>query len=646
MDSQMRSTFFENFENFEKSLAGWYAIATLVTGIITMIVLAFPVVVQIGFWLLIVPGIILSLTPMAFLWLMSFGAVWFVGRNFVPSLYALIASLLVGVGILWGVPLVQQKVVLSQLSRAEKPSVFPKERIVLSGNIKLVFDNNRFEYDEEVSVPSVSPSRGLGCDTDCLKLLFMDSVTSVTIAPVSVMAQTSLRGRDGSASAQNEASTRVYRLGRKPECTRAGAITQLQGVTHSPMIARWQMRLAAGACILGSLPAREAIDFQVVGNETKFDLEPSPLRVPPTKEAALGRVTNLEITNGDGLVLLRHQVARAGSTRAPLMAGTTGNVLRGPIYFVWLDKTIDKQGNQVNTQPNIRRPDLFAQYTNLQTETATRQDAPSPPDPEVAAVLKAALNDSTRDASDAAFEMSGVYFQQFNQQVPTEADLVFMRDLVLDKRVTELGGLDYVLKTMGSTNVRFIEPLLTRLMASQLTDNSTTVQTLNTLLNKMAPGAFAVETPQIATILADGDKRSLAYKVLMRQSDRGTAAVPILLDSLLSHAQLANRIDSNEGTRKTYSENIRTFEAAREGLCRLGPAASGALPQLAAWTQSGALQPRQTDSMQWHIMLVRLGVPIATLQKPSSNGGSEKDYQGLLLSRVNYRALGNRICED
>jgi hypothetical protein len=641
----MRGTFFGNFDNFEKSLAGWYAIVTLVTGIITMIVLAFPVVVQVGFWLLIGPGIILSLMPMAFLWLMSFGGVWFVGRNIVPSLYALIASLLVGVGILWGVPLVQQKAVLSQLSRAEKPSVFPRERIVLSGNIKLIFDNNRYEYDEEISVPSVSPSKGLGCDNDCLTLLFMDGVTSVTIAPVPVLVATSLRGRDGDASAQNEVSTRVYRLGQKPECDRAGAITQLKGVVHSSMIARWQMRLAAGACILGSLPAGEAIDFQVVGTETKFDLEPSPIRVTPAKDAAVGRVTNFEILNGDGLVLLRQQVARAASTRVPLVPVSQGNVLRGPIYFTLLDKTIDKQGNQIQQEPNIRRPDLLAQYSNLQSETGAQQDAPSQPDPEVAALLKAALNDPTRNASDAAFEMSGVYFQQFNQQVPTEADLAFMRALVLDPRVTKIEGLDYVLKTMGSTNVRFIEPLLTRLMASQQDDNSTTAQTLNTLLNRMAPGAYAVETPQIAAILADTDKRSLAYKVLMRQSDRGAAGVPILLESLLSHAQLANRIDSNEATRKTYSENIRTFEAAREGLCRLGPAASNALPQLAAWTQSGALKPRQTDSIQWHIMLVRLGAPSVTLQKPSSNGGSERDYQRLLLSRVDHRLSVDQVCE-
>src|SRR5688572_14131356 len=64
----------------DKRVQKFLTIYLLVTGIVAAVALAMPSLVVLGFFLLILPGVVLSLAPTAFLWGCAFTASWLAAR--------------------------------------------------------------------------------------------------------------------------------------------------------------------------------------------------------------------------------------------------------------------------------------------------------------------------------------------------------------------------------------------------------------------------------------------------------------------------------------------------------------------------------------------------------------------------------------
>lgn len=137
----------------------------LVTGIGAIAVMAVPGLVVIGFLLFIVPGLVLSAMPVAFVYGCAFAACRYGIRSRVTSprrLNILALSAAIGLGVLLaGIAQLEARL---RLHRFNLEAVTPAERIVLRGHIRLN-----------------TAMSGFRCDNACLALLQRQGVKSVSV---------------------------------------------------------------------------------------------------------------------------------------------------------------------------------------------------------------------------------------------------------------------------------------------------------------------------------------------------------------------------------------------------------------------------------------------------------------------------------
>ena len=142
-------------------------------GLLTLIVVAIPQLVGIGFWFLIIPGFILALAPTVFIYTATFAIV----RRFLPTthgvaLNVIAAVITLGLGVLVTLPMAAAG--WFAFDMAATGDVVPHDRVVLGGNILLNNGETRTEY--------VAGKPQVPCDALCAALLDTPGVSTVTIA--------------------------------------------------------------------------------------------------------------------------------------------------------------------------------------------------------------------------------------------------------------------------------------------------------------------------------------------------------------------------------------------------------------------------------------------------------------------------------
>lgn len=286
------------------SLQKLLALYLLLTGAVSAVVLLVPSLVVLGYYLFILPGLILSHVPTAFLWGCVFAAAWFASKSFLGNtgLAALLAAALTALTLS----------VVTQPFRAAGdalyaesllPDVTPPFRIPMSGHIRIDLPNPAWD---NLNPRGPDKQRSFSCDNLCLALLFTPGVDSVTINRTTPTLPT----RRKKSASEFDRPARTYRLVPPSECLSGGLRPDLQaqnGLFPVPveegraLIREWQARLALQHCLQRSAPLDQhdiLIRYRREGAATRFakrwSLSP---RIAETE--------SIELQNAAGEVLLR-----------------------------------------------------------------------------------------------------------------------------------------------------------------------------------------------------------------------------------------------------------------------------------------------------------------------------------------------------
>ncbi len=152
----------------QQAISKFLATALIVTGVITAAVFAMPDLVTIGLFLLILPGVLLAITPTIFLYLMAFSLPWFLlsQRGLATGALSGLATVAwIGVGL----PLMLNGRTSQWLSDAQAKEAAPSTRIATA---------------RIVGLQPQSGSTKDGCSDLCQTLLYNSSVERVVLLPV------------------------------------------------------------------------------------------------------------------------------------------------------------------------------------------------------------------------------------------------------------------------------------------------------------------------------------------------------------------------------------------------------------------------------------------------------------------------------
>jgi hypothetical protein len=311
-----------------------------VTGGIAAVALLQPGLVTLGFWLIIIPGLIMVAAPTAFLWGLVFTVCWLLARTLLGE--TLVTALVAGAATaaLLVAVTIPSRIAGEAVHRASLlPEVTPANPIILRGDVRLDVASPRWDNENWKSQREL---RGFSCDKICLALLFTPGVSSVTINK----SGTAMADVPGGGEGLN-VEARSYRLAPKSQCPDGGLIPDLSNWVglfpasmddRKAMDAEWAARLANDVCLV-RIPTLARHDMLIRDGrhgETRHD------RKTRWKLAPRGAsVVFTEIRGGDGEALLRRFKSSVLVPAWPLHVYGNGNPMNWE--FDWGLKTLTNQ---------------------------------------------------------------------------------------------------------------------------------------------------------------------------------------------------------------------------------------------------------------------------------------------------------------
>jgi hypothetical protein len=558
----------------------------LITGIGAFIALAFPPLVTIGYFMLLLPGLILSAMPTAFLYGVVFGVSRYLLAGMLTGMALNVAAVAVTAAVLMAIPQPVALATKARLAGLRQDAVLPPAPIRLEGHILL------------------RRSFGHKCDALCVALLKTPGVLSVTLES-SIRKLTTFRLVD--AAAPDESI--------KP--SGFGLIPGGRGSAQDPFAgaraleAEWNLMLSDRGLKLVAEPARVTPDMAIHITDAPMSTDKgasarrskwSLLPAPPRRKA-------LEIFDRQGRALLRQELLSAYVPSAPLSISGNGGIEN--FRFEWSKQRIG-DGKESDVIPV---DELLLDHTTVargvdQVAAAER----------TLAGLAAALDDPTRPAGDAAFKLANQWMEG-QRAIKDPFDVDDRRLLVRileDRRVTSADGLSATVK-------RLADPAedLRRLAVQRYLDAPDPKKARYWLAawGALPPGAFAASLPEEREVLAAPQTAMYAGALIRRQADRGVEAVPDLL-------RLLRAFSAYDPGKYGYSDLTSAMESVRDALRAIGPAAAPARAEVEALLATPGLARRYENNRQsWDVLLVVLGRPVETLEKPANLSGTVERYR-------------------
>jgi hypothetical protein len=289
----------------------------LVTGVGAFIALAMPDLVVLGYFLLIVPGLLLSLAPTAFLWGCSFAFFGSLFRKFLPGRLAALGGLAVTAALLFAIPWPSLQAGQRLLETSVSPDILPSEPLKPSGDVRLDIAPRHDNKNPPVS----GNVRAFSCDTLCVALLFTPGVRSVTVNDSGAF--TPEQHREGAGDLAMGA--RTYRLLSKAECGGREITPDLDGHLglfgetldeNRAIAAEWNLKLSTEYCVVAEPPI-PAWDTMLRQGRYSY---------PDAKIASTGRwslasphaeISHVEVRDANGGVALRRPITRVSVLAQP-----------------------------------------------------------------------------------------------------------------------------------------------------------------------------------------------------------------------------------------------------------------------------------------------------------------------------------------
>ena len=554
-----------------------------VSGILSAIAVLIRGSVVLGLFLGVVPGLILAVAPTVFLYTGAFALLRNVLRNRLPiragiGVNAVAAALSIAAGFALAAPVALNG--RRAFDAATSDEVTPPQPVRLEGDVRL----DRFG----LAWSTPGRSRKDACDALCAALLETPGVRSVTIAGIDasgasvspVTYRLIPKGEARGATLMPAEPAEIVDHLPAPERSAAGGQAQwrealdAKKVLKDSVTAKWSLRLAEGESLV------------MVSPPATFD---RTITIRDVREQGMHRigVTEVEIADGEGDVLLRRQRVTGAPIAAPLHVTPAGPML---------DRGFEIGRRSVYTGPRYFE---FKPVETLFRDTTLARPAA---DDRAVVRLREALAATGPAAPDAV--MVAPWLATLDWRRLNEKDVDVLAKLIADPRTTGLERLYDGYATNVSPRLR--HPIAVRLLAASTDDRLR--YRLNTLVRNMPAGTYAELLPEEKALLADHDLRLRSSALAARLSDQGSAAVPLLLDLL------------NEDVRvQPWARRQWILADIRRAFSRLGRDAASALPTVERLFEMprSPLTNSSNDADAWRVAMVRMGKRVETLTFPS-----------------------------
>lgn len=595
----------------------WLIRYLVVTGIGAAIVIAVPDLVTLGFFLLILPGLILSLLPSAFLWGAVFALFWWPLKGLIGKWPAVPLALAAAAGLLWFIPTATNAIIDRAIAADRAGEVERTEPVALSGVVRVETTewsavapdsaegkawNAAIKSAQQAGRPVDWGARLLACDSLCAATLFAPGVEAVILAPMQY-------DREKGLIPHPKHQPVMFRIDRSGQCGTPVDVTE-PGLNDwreaNALRGEWRARMSAGECIVREAPAGDP-EFTLTfmkgyhGAQTKK---------PDWAFADRPRwITRLAIADRNSTLLQKTMVETTRFSR-PLAIGFGGAIESA--RFSWAAHRL-ADGRQVGF---FKPAEVLKQLTPLNLTPRPGAAAGG-----ARAQLAALLDDPARPAGDPGFQLPEVLFRDIHDNGFAAGDLELVARIVADPRMRKFLWIGDVIRKAGPDSVALRKPIVTRLLHGEMLDREAHMY-LGRALEFFPPGVFAEPTADELALLAHPERRQYAPGLIRRQADRGAEAVPPLLDML--EAIIARRNAAGKWSGPAPEEDA--FDAIRHALAVLGPDASAARPRLEAALEAQQYRQGRVKTWKWEVALVRMGRSPESFEKPSSRGGSEADW--------------------
>lgn len=572
----------------------WLKTYLTISGIGAFLALAFPSLVVLGLFLLVIPGLVLALMPTAFLYGLGFALVRFLLGHVMSGVILNLASAAVTVGIFWLIPQPYRLAAKAELDAIRQEQVLPASPIALAGNI---YVKRPFETR---------------CDDLCAALLKTPGVTSVTLEAASGKPSTYVIA---DASTEGERSKAIgYGLIENGEYTPGDPLAQQRALE-----AEWNLMLTDSGKVLIKQDQAPSPDFVITivsgpagGGERssrsseKWSFYPSP----PVEKS-------LEIASGKGEVLLRQEILSTTAPVAPLHIWTTGSIEN--FYFRWARTRIGdgKEYADVPVQALLFEHSTISRGADLEAADRRAQ-----------AELEAAIADASRPSTDAAFALAGQWLESHRAKdgKMSDEERALLARVIADPRITETRGLWAAVKRLDGDAADLRRLAAQRYLAA--TDRHAASGWVNAF-GGLPAGAYAVIVPEEQEILRSVEASLPVTSLIKRQGDRGVEAVPDLLRMLRSFA-------THDPGKRGYGAITEATHGVRKAFRIIGPDASFAREEIEAILEMESMQRRYREiaKSDWDELLYVLGRPLDTIEKPDNLSGTATTYRERIVQRT------------
>jgi hypothetical protein len=608
------------------------------TGVGAFIALAMPGLVMLGLFMLILPGLILGIMPTAFMYGVIFTVGFLAARAiFGDGVISIIAGLAFLVLVITTIPQPTRAADIAAYKASILPAVTPAKPIELKGDIRFNFNNPSMNKS---SGPYVKGRSGYRCDSYCLAALFTPGVTSVTIDK---------SGLDDLGKPSIEA--RTYRLVARPDC-RSNYEVNFDNITaplrtnskpgvslfddSKVLVSDWAMRLANEFCVVMEVPVQ---NHHFTITELISNGSGGPYRGGNWKFGS-GRIDTqtLTIHQGKDLVFREHRSSVTTLAKV-LLIGFAGD-LTNP-HFRWERATLysgDKYGS-VDLQKSM------GDFTNLAgkpVDGSSRKENAAAHLPAYRAQMLSALNDPSLSEKSPAFKVMESYFAAISDKAAPE-DVEILSRLFSDTRITRYEGA-WNLRLPAEHMIPIYNAYTKRIIAEGAPSRFQK-SLMSNAVAKMGTDTFKLIGPDQIRLLNNPSWRLAVPELVRALGYGGLNSGRTLIQYLKQHAGAIANIDrmrknrevSGYGLQEQRDANMTLIGAAQRGLCIMAPRDPALLNELDEFLRSGAM-PRylvtghnQTD---WDVLLVRMGKPVASLEKPESMSGTAAKHQDLVRQRA------------
>jgi hypothetical protein len=589
----------------------------IITGIGAAVAVLVPGLVVIGLFL-IIPGLILALTPTAFLWGAIFAAIWWPTRPVVGTWLAALIALAGAAALVIAIPWLANHQIQAQIDALRAEDREADGPIPLRGVIRfertayLVAQMDDPEWQAQVAAFNAErrsidwSQRPVACDAMCAAALFTPVVEAVIVAPVL---------RPGAAPRTLDRVSEFW-IERAPGCT--GSLTPGQPVgfqhgftSYDALKDEWRVLISQGNCIRRG-PVRRKADFTIAITDWTLDGTTWSLTHARTS------ILRMEVRASSGEVLLRRTSVNTAKLDPVLWIIGTGDL--SSFHFDW-----GRKRPSDGEVPGAFTPvNLLAELTPLRVRSDPRAVTDA-----VRSQLALTLSDPARPRDDPAFALPERVFDDIGNNGLRPGDAELVERIISDPRTSQLGGIWHVIRKMGPESVRLRDPIVKRLLAARYPDDQQTGRQIGPALSALPAGIFATPTDDEVRLLDDPDRRNWATGLVARQADRGAAAVPILTRILVEGWSRPLPEEKSHRTR-----DVAAAQAARRGLCVLGPVAQSVLPAIEGLVAAGHIPQRELDDRPWQLTLARLGRPIESFRSPPNHNWSDAQLQDSLRQRL------------